>query len=54
MSLFRKFLEQGPGNGAALLLSAGEGDTPLAHHGLVPLGEVHDIVMDAGVFRRLL
>ena len=41
-------LHQHPGDGHPLLLSAGQGDAPLAHHGVVPLGEGGDGLVHAG------
>ena len=41
-------LEDGPGDGDALALAAGEPGAALAHHGLVPLREPGDEVMDVG------
>ena len=43
---------QGPGDGHPLLLAAGEGDAPLADHGIIALLEVQDVLVDAGVLRR--
>ena len=43
-----RLLHQHPGNGHSLLLSAGQGHAPLAHHGVVPLGEGGDGLVHAG------
>ena len=42
--------EEGPGDGDALLLAAGEGDAPFADPGVVALGEGFDEFADAGGF----
>ena len=41
-------LHQHPGDGHALLLTAGEGDPPLPHHGVVPQGELRHGGVHAG------
>ena len=43
-------LQKTPGNGNALLFSAGEVGAAFSHHGVVPLGQRHDKVMAAGRF----
>ena len=44
----RRLLHQHPGDGHPLLLAAGQGDAPLAHHGLVPVGKGGDGVIHTG------
>ena len=41
-----RVLEQGAGNGDALLLAAGNGHAALAQHGLITVFKVHDVVTD--------
>ena len=44
----RGVLHQHPGDGHPLLLPAGEGDPPLPHHGVVPVGELGDGLIHTG------
>ena len=50
----RRILHQRACNGGTLLLTAGNRHAAFAHQRLVLLGELHDVIVDAGVFRRLL
>ena len=43
-----RFLHQHPGDSHPLLLPAGEGHAPLAHHGVVAFGKALDNIVDAG------
>jgi hypothetical protein len=46
-------LEDGAGDGKALLLAAGEADAALADFGVVALGQLFDHVVDLGDLRGL-
>ena len=45
----RRLQQQGPPKGGALALAAAEGDAPLAHQGVVAIGEALDIPLQAGL-----
>ena len=50
----RWILEQGPGDGDALLLAPGEDDPSLADNRIVSLGELHDPLVNGGDAANLL